>query len=182
VAGQMAETSGPQPGDDPLKHYLGVITEKTASLIATSGRFGAMFSDAPESVAAHITPACEALGIAYQLCDDILDVASESEQSGKTPGTDLREGVLTLPAVHALRSAGPGDARLVELLSRGELTDPALHAEALTLLRAHPAMEMARSDTRRWAERARNEILALPDVPARAAFEALCEYVVERTG
>ncbi len=182
VAGQIAETIGPQPREDPLKHYLGVITEKTASLIATSGRFGAMFSGAPESVAAHITPACEALGIAYQLCDDILDVASESEQSGKTPGTDLREGVLTLPTVHALRSAGPGDARLVELLSRGELTDPTLHAEALALLRAHPAMEMARSDTRRWAERARNEILALPDVPARAAFEALCEYVVERTG
>jgi geranylgeranyl pyrophosphate synthase len=182
VAGQIAETIGPQSGEDPLKHYLGVITEKTASLIATSGRFGAMFADAPESVAAHITPACEALGIAYQLCDDILDVASESEQSGKTPGTDLREGVPTLPTVHALRSAGPGDARLVDLLSRGELTDPALHAEALSLLRAHPAMEMARSDTRRWAERARNEILALPDVPARAAFEALCEYVVERTG
>jgi heptaprenyl diphosphate synthase len=182
VAGQIAETIGPQPGEDPLKHYLGVITEKTASLIATSGRFGAMFSGAPESVAAHLTPACEALGIAYQLCDDILDVASESEQSGKTPGTDLREGVLTLPTVQALRSAGPGDARLVELLSRGELTDPTLHAEALALLRAHPAMEMARSDTRRWAERARNEILALPDVPARAAFEALCEYVVERTG
>ncbi|MGC1286052.1 MAG: polyprenyl synthetase family protein [Streptosporangiaceae bacterium] len=182
VAGQIAETIGPQPGGDPLKHYLGVITEKTASLIATSGRFGAMFSGAPESVAAHLTPACEALGIAYQLCDDILDVASESEQSGKTPGTDLREGVLTLPTVHALRSAGPGDARLVELLSHGELTDPTLHAEALALLRAHSAMEMARSDTRRWAERARNEILALPDVPARAAFEALCEYVVERTG
>jgi heptaprenyl diphosphate synthase len=182
VAGQIAETIGPRSGEDPLKHYLGVITEKTASLIATSGRFGAMFSDAPQSVAAHLTPACEALGIAYQLCDDILDVASESEQSGKTPGTDLREGVLTLPTVHALRSAGPGDARLVELLSRGELTDPALHAEALALLRAHPAMEMARSDTRRWAERARGEILALPDVPARAAFEALCAYVVERTG
>lgn len=90
--------------------------------------------------------------------------------------------MLTLPTVHALRSAGPGDARLVELLSHGELTDPTLHAEALALLRAHSAMEMARSDTRRWAERARNEILALPDVPARAAFEALCEYVVERTG
>jgi len=182
VAGQIAETVGPQPGEDPLKHYLGVITEKTASLIATAGRFGAMFSGAPESVTAHITPACEALGIAYQLCDDILDVASESAQSGKTPGTDLREGVLTLPTVHALRSAGPGDARLVELLSRGELTDPALHAEALALLRAHPAMEMARSDTRRWAERARSDILALPDVPARAAFESLCAYVVERTG
>jgi heptaprenyl diphosphate synthase len=182
VSGQIAETVGPRPGEDPLGHYLNVVTDKTASLIATSGRFGAMFSGAPDSVTARVTPACEALGIAYQLCDDILDVASESEQSGKTPGTDLREGVLTLPMLHALRSAGPGDARLVELLSRGELTDPALHAEALALLREHPAMEMARSDTRRWAATAREEILDLPDGPARAAFESLCEFVVERTG
>ena len=182
VTGQTAETIGPRPGEDPLEHYLGVIKEKTASLIATSGRFGAMFSDAPRGVAARIATACEAIGIAWQLSDDILDVASESAQSGKTPGTDLREGVPTLPMLQALRSAGPGDARLVELLSRGELTDRALHAEALALLRAHPAMAKARADTRRWAERARDEILALPDVPARAAFEALCEFVVERTG
>jgi heptaprenyl diphosphate synthase len=182
VNGQTAETIGPRPGEDPLEHYLGVIEEKTASLIATSGRFGAMFSDAPPGVAARIGAACEAIGVAWQLSDDILDVASESAQSGKTPGTDLREGVPTLPVLHALRSAGPGDARLVELLSRGELTDPALHGEALALLRAHPAMDKARADSRRWAERARDEILALPDVPARAAFEALCEFVVERTG
>jgi heptaprenyl diphosphate synthase len=182
VAGQIAETIGPRPGEDPLEHYLSVITEKTASLIATSGQFGAMFSGAPPGVAARIASACQAIGVAWQLSDDILDVASESAQSGKTPGTDLREGVLTLPMLHALRSAGPGDARLVELLRCGELTDPALHAEALALLRAHPAMEMARSDTRRWAATARNEILALPDVPARAAFEAMCEFVVERTG
>ena len=182
VSGQIAETVGPRPGDDPLGHYLSVVTDKTASLIATSGQFGAMFADAPPGVAARIAAACEAIGVAWQLSDDILDVASESAQSGKTPGTDLREGVLTLPMLHALRSAGPGDARLVELLRCGELTDPAPHAEALALLRAHPAMEMARSDTRRWAATARNEILALPDVPARAAFEALCEFVVERTG
>jgi heptaprenyl diphosphate synthase len=182
VNGQTAETIGPRPGEDPLEHYLCVIEEKTASLIATSGRFGAMFSDAPRGVAARIAAACEAIGVAWQLSDDILDVASESAQSGKTPGTDLREGVPTLPVLHALRSAGPGDARLVELLSRGELTDPAQHAEALALLRAHPAMDKARADTRRWAQRARDEILALPDVPARAAFEALCEFVVERTG
>ena len=182
VDGQLAETVGVRPGQDPLDHYMNVITEKTGSLIATSGRFGAMLSGAPDEVVDRITPACEALGIAYQLCDDILDVASESAQSGKTPGTDLREGVLTLPMLHALRSAGAGDARLVELLRRGELTDPELHAEALALLRAHPAMEMARADTRRWAATARDEILALPDVPARAAFEALCEFVAERTG
>ena len=182
VTGQTAETIGPRPGEDPLEHYQGVIKEKTASLIATSGRFGAMFSDAPLGMAARIAAACEAIGVAWQLSDDILDVASESAQSGKTPGTDLREGVPTLPVLHALRSAGPGDARLVDLLGRGELTDPALHAEALALLRAHPAMAKARADTRGWAERARDEILALPDVPARAAFESLCEFVVERTG
>ncbi len=182
VNGQIAETAGPRPGEDPLRHYLSVVREKTASLIATSARFGAMFSGAPADVAGRITPACEALGVAFQLSDDILDVASESAESGKTPGTDLREGVRTLPMLHALRAAGPSDSRLVELLASGELTDPRLHAEALALLRAHPAMEMAREDLRRWAAAARTEILALPDVPARAAFETMCEFVVDRTG
>jgi heptaprenyl diphosphate synthase len=182
VTGQVAETVGPQPGTDPFDHYLSVVTEKTASLIATSGRFGAMFSGAPDGVEDRITPACAALGVAYQLGDDILDVASDSVQSGKTPGTDLREGVQTLPMLHALRSAGPGDARLVELLSQGELTDPGQHKEALSLLRAHPAMEMARADMRAWVEMAREQILGLPDVPARDAFEAFCEFMVDRTG
>ncbi len=181
VSGQVAETIGPRPGDDPLEHYMKVITDKTGSLIATAGRFGAMFSGAPDGVATRIATACGAFGVAWQLADDILDVASESAQSGKTPGTDLREGVPTLPVLHALRSAGPADAWLVELLG-AELSDPVLHAEALALLRAHPALDMARADLRQWADLARHEILALPDVPARAAFEALCLFVVERTG
>ncbi|MBO0824201.1 MAG: polyprenyl synthetase family protein [Actinobacteria bacterium] len=182
VTGQLSETVGCQPGQDPLDHYLGVVTEKTASLFATSGRFGAMFSGASADVISRVTPACHALGVAFQLADDILDVASASEQSGKTPGTDLREGVRTLPMLYALRSPGDHDGRLAELLGMPDLADPALHAEALELLRAHPAMAMAKADTRQWAERARAQILRLPDVPARAAFEALCEYVVERTG
>jgi heptaprenyl diphosphate synthase len=182
VTGQIAETVGCPPGGDQLEHYMDVVTEKTASLIATSGRFGAMFSGAPPSVIDGITPACAALGVAFQLSDDILDVTSESQQSGKTPGTDLREGVRTLPMLYALRAAGQGDGRLAELLGMGELTDPTLHAEALARLRDSPAMEMAKADTRRWAEEARTQILALPSVPARSAFEALCEFVVERTG
>jgi heptaprenyl diphosphate synthase len=181
VNGQRAETVGPQPGEDAFGHYFDVVTDKTASLYATAGQFGGLFSGAPAEVTARIRRACEAWGVAYQLSDDLLDVASESAQSGKTPGTDLREGVPTLPMLHALRSSQPADARLVALLHSGELADPALHAEALGLLRANPAMDMARADARRWAGIARDEILALPDVPARAAFEALCEFVVERT-
>jgi heptaprenyl diphosphate synthase len=181
VSGQMAETIGPRPGEDPLDHYWRVVTEKTGSLIATSGRFGAMFAEASRDVIAHIEPACEALGVAFQISDDILDIASESGQSGKTPGTDLREGVRSLPVLHAMRSADPADERLHELLARGPLTEEAAHAEALTLLRAHRGMEAARADLIRWSERARKQILALPPVWARTAFEKMCNYVVERT-
>jgi heptaprenyl diphosphate synthase len=182
VTGQVAETVGPQPGADPFEHYLRVIKEKTASLIATSGRFGAMFSGAPDEVTTSVSAACAALGIAYQISDDILDVASDRAQSGKTPGTDLREGVQSLPVLHALRSAGPRDARLVELLSQGELTDPDLHSEALTLLRAHPAMDLARADLKNWSDLARDEIRRLPEVPARGAFEEFCEFITDRNG
>ena len=182
VNGQIAETVGPRPGQDPLEHYLGVVADKTASLIATAGRFGAMFGGAPAAVVRHTEAACDALGMAFQLSDDILDVASDSGQSGKTPGTDLREGVRTLPVLHALRSADTGDGRLRELLSDGDLTNPRLHAEALSLLREHPAMAAAREDLRRWADEARKQVLALPGVPARDAFESLCDYVVDRTG
>jgi len=182
VQGQVAETVGPRPGQDPLDHYLGVVADKTASLIATAGRFGAMFGGASGPVVRRAEAACEAIGMAWQLADDILDVASESMQSGKTPGTDLREGVRTLPVLHALRSANPAGSRLRELLSECDLTDPRLHAEALGLLRAHPAMAAAQADLCRWADAAREQVLALPDVPARIAFESLCDYVVERTG
>jgi heptaprenyl diphosphate synthase len=181
VSGQIAETIGPAPGEDPLAHYLRVVTEKTGSLIATAGRFGAMFSGAPAEIAARMEAACGAIGIAWQLSDDILDVASESAQSGKTPGTDLREGIRSLPVLHALRAAGPGDDRLSELLLTADLTDESLHAEALGLLRGDPAMEAARADLRSWIKVARDGISPLPDVPARAAFEALCDYVADRT-
>ena len=181
VSGQVAETLGPRPGQDPLAHYLNVVENKTASLIATAGRFGALFSGAPADAVARIRAASHALGVAFQLSDDVLDVAAESAQSGKAPGTDLREGVRSLPVLHALASPVAGDERLRELLSLDGLTDESLHAEALGLLRAHPAMEIAQADVRRWADIARAEVAGLPDVPARRAFEIMCDFVMERT-
>src|SRR6266567_1391265 len=121
VRGQVAETVGPRPGEDALDHYLGVVADKTASLIATAGRFGAMFAGAPAAVVRHTEAACDALGMAFQLSDDILDVASDSGQSGKTPGTDLREGVPTLPVLHALADddQDASAVRLREILATG---------------------------------------------------------------
>jgi len=158
-----------------------VVRDKTGSLIATAGRFGAMFSGAPPEVVARVTAACQAIGVAFQLSDDILDVTSDSAETGKAPGTDLREGVRSLPVLHALRAADPAGGRLRQLLTSADLTDPVLHAEALALLRAHPAMAAARADLREWADTASEQVAGLPDVPARAAFEAMCDYVVRRT-
>lgn len=181
VRGQIAETAGPSEGEDALEHYMRVVSDKTASLIAASGQLGGLLSGAPPRMVETITAACEKIGVAFQLSDDILDISSESSQSGKTPGTDLREGVPTLPVLHVLASADPADDRLRALL-RGDLTDADRHAEALRLLRAHPAMRRARADMRSWVDDARADVATLPDVPARAAFEAICDFVISRTG
>jgi heptaprenyl diphosphate synthase len=178
--GQIRETVGPGESDDPLAHYMQVVADKTGSLIATCARFGSMLSGAEEQVVDQLTRFGERIGIAFQLSDDVLDVASTSAESGKTPGTDLREGVPTLPVLHALASSDPADARLQELL-RSDLTDDARHAEALDLLRAHPAMDAARADVRSWADDARRVLANLPDVPARAILEFLCDAVVDRS-
>jgi len=178
--GQLAETIGPRNGEDPLDHYMRVIDGKTGSLIATSGRFGAMFSGAPDKVTDLIADACLRIGIAWQLSDDVLDVSSTSDQSGKSPGTDLKQGVRSLPVLYALRSAEPGEARLRHLLAEEDLTDPEFHAEALDLLRKSPALEEARRSVREWIAGARDLVGQLPDVPARAAFESLCDFVTTR--
>jgi heptaprenyl diphosphate synthase len=168
VAGQLAETVGPRPGQDPLDHYMHVITEKTGSLIATSGQFGALFSGAPAEVAERIAVACEQLGVAWQLSDDVIDIASDSAQSGKTPGTAA--------------ASADADRRLQWLLAEADLSDEALVTEALGLLRAHPALAESRAHVLSWAQGARNEIMALPAGPAQAAFLALCDFVEKRTG
>ncbi|GIH69107.1 polyprenyl synthetase family protein [Sphaerimonospora thailandensis] len=178
VRGQIRETIGPVDGTDDITHYIRVLADKTGSLIATSGRFGAMLSGAPVQVADLVTEACEAIGVAWQLGDDLIDVASAD--SGKTPGTDLREGIRTLPVLYALTSTDPADARLRALLS-GPVAETDLE-ETLGLLRAHVAMAQARQELIRWVDRAKAALAALPDIPARTALIALCDYVVERTG
>ena len=180
VEGQILETLGPDEDDDPLEHYLRVVAGKTGSLIATSARYGARFAGAPLEVEEALTSYGEKVGSAFQLSDDILDIASESAESGKTPGTDLREGVPTLPVLIARRSTDPADARLLELLD-GDLTDETLHAEALSLLRKHPAMDEARQYVLDRASEARELLKVLPDGPVREALDAFAEVVATRT-
>ena len=181
VHGQIRETVGPEVDGDPIEHHLRVLADKTGSLIGTSARFGAMLAGADEAIAEILTRYGERIGVAFQLSDDLLDVVSETGQSGKTPGTDLREGVATLPALLLARTTDPASARLRRLLS-GPIEDDAEVAEALRLLRAHPVMDQARDVLRAWADEALEAIAPLADSTAKAALAALCEYVVARTG
>ncbi|MFV2120291.1 polyprenyl synthetase family protein [Streptomyces sp. Act-28] len=185
VTGQILETAGPRDGNDPVGHYLDVIAGKTGSLVAVSGRFGAMMAGAEERFTEILTQYGERLGVAFQLADDVLDIASDSHESGKTPGTDLREGIATLPVLHlralAERHGRAEDVELVGLLE-GDLTDDARHAEALCRLRVHPAMALARRDTVRYAQEARAMLAPLPDGYAKTALAELCDLVVHRAG
>jgi heptaprenyl diphosphate synthase len=179
VRGQIRETIGPGPQDDPVEHYLDVLADKTGSLIATSARFGAWLSGAPAEQVETVTRFGESIGIAFQLSDDVIDIASDGRQSGKTPGTDLREGVPTLPSLYARRSQAPADRRLVDLLS--DKVAEADVTETLALLRAHPALDESRREVRRWADLAREDLLSLPDGPGREALLQVCDSVVTRT-
>jgi heptaprenyl diphosphate synthase len=180
VSGQLRETVGAADGADPVGHHLAVLADKTASLIATSARLGAMVSRADRAYEVALTDFGEEIGMAFQLSDDIIDITGERTELGKLPGTDLREGIATLPILVAQRSRRAEDARLLELLS-GPLPEPDDHAEALALLRAHPAIDEARTEVVRRAARAREFLAGLPDLAARDALATLCDVVVSRT-
>ncbi len=178
VQGQIAETQGAAADEDPLAHYLQVVADKTGSLIAASTEFGGMVAGlgAPELGA--LAAYGEEIGVVFQLSDDIIDIASET--SGKTPGTDLRAGVPTLPTLLLRAANDPADARLIALLD-ADLSDDTDLAEALGLLRAHRVMDEAREVIRQRAEVARAHLAPLPNGPAKDALATLCDAVISRS-
>ncbi|MGI9143885.1 MAG: polyprenyl synthetase family protein [Candidatus Planktophila sp.] len=180
VIGQIMETQGPSAGIDALEHYLNVVADKTGSLIATSARFGALLSGAPRDVMETLTLFGEKMGVAFQLADDVIDIASESFESGKTPGTDLREGVPTLVTLNVMKSADPADAELRHLLS-GPIDDEATVAQVLRELRQHRALDESRSQLLSIAKQARTALGPLPVSDATGALLSLCDAVIDRT-
>lgn len=181
-----AAAHGMAPVAADREHYLAVIGEKTASLIASSCRLGALLSGQPLGAIETLTTYGWRLGMAFQLADDVLDVAGAEGESGKVPGTDLREGVKTLPVLLALEADGPDSelGRLLDALGtpdggRGDPVD-----RALELLRGHPAMHAARQAAHRESDAAK---LALEDLPAGPEHEVvldglryLADYAVDR--
>ena len=180
VIGQIMETQGPNPGQDSLEHYLKVVADKTGSLIAASARYGGMISKAPAEITDTVTIFGEKIGVAFQLADDVIDIASESNQSGKTPGTDLREGVPTLVTLNVMKSTDSADADLKQLLS-APIEDEATVQQVLVALRNHKALDQSRQQLIQVAKEARGALGPLPINDATGALMSLCDAVIDRS-
>ncbi|MFM1956819.1 MAG: hypothetical protein RLZ41_218 [Actinomycetota bacterium] len=179
--GQLHETIGPSETDNAIAHYIQVMADKTGSLIAASARLGIMLSGAPREYMEPMGAYGEKVGVAFQLIDDVIDI-SEAGPSGKTPGTDLRAGVPTLPVLLLRKAAASGDAEAVSLLALidGGLEDDARLQEALVRLRNHPVAEESYLEAKRWADDAVAAISSLPEGPVKNALELFAQAVVDR--
>ena len=180
VIGQITETQGSSEGKTQLEHYLNVVADKTASLISASARYGAMISGADVKIMDALTKFGEEIGTVFQLADDIIDIASDSKESGKTPGTDLREGVPTLVTLFILESNNPADADLKKILS-APITDEAVVAETIMKLRSHSALTKSRELVAGYGQSAQKHLELLPEGPAKAALVGLSQAVISRT-
>ena len=123
----------------------------------------------------------EKIGVAFQLADDIIDIASDSHESGKTPGTDLREGIPTLVTLNALNSDDPNDASLKLALS-GPITSEEKVNWVISELRSHKAMAQSRNQLQAIAKEARAALGPLPISEASSALYSLCDLVIDRVG
>lgn len=183
VLGQLHETLGPRPDDDPVAHYLRVLGDKTGSLIALAAVFGVIFSDAPEEFQEPVRLFGERIGVAFQLVDDVIDLSPAADETGKSAGTDLRAGVTTLPLLY-LRDAARSDAEAAALLARidaaSELDDADL-ADLVTALREHEVTQATLTEARRWSALAVEALSPLPDGPVKKALTTFASGVVERS-
>jgi heptaprenyl diphosphate synthase len=183
--GQLHETIGPRPDEDPIAHYLQVLADKTGSLIAGAALVGVIFSDAPEEYREPVELFGERIGVAFQLIDDVLDLSSEVESTGKSAGTDLRAGVPTLPLLY-LRLAAETDPASADLLARIEReaesdeTGPGF-AAAVAELRDHAVTRDTLTEAHRWADQAIAALEPLPEGPVKKALTKFAEVIVERS-
>ncbi|MCJ1702921.1 polyprenyl synthetase family protein [Rathayibacter sp. VKM Ac-2926] len=194
VLGQLHETVGPSAGEDPVEHYLGVLADKTGSLIAAAARTGVVFSEAPAPFEEAVRVFGEKIGVAFQIVDDVIDLSPQPEETGKNPGTDIRAGVSTLPILR-LRERAAADRDAAVLLARIEsyvsrTNDAIAHtdeqsadiSDAIAQLRDHPVTAQTLAEAHAWADEAVDALAPLPDGPVRKALTRFADTVVDRNG
>lgn len=185
VLGQMHETIGAQPDDDPVEFYIQVLADKTGSLIAAAAQVGVLFSGGPEELAETLLAFGEKAGVAFQLLDDVIDLSADPEATGKVPGTDLRAGVPTMPYLLLTRAGDDASRDLAATIDRGvteiaEGADPAILDEPLARLRDHDVTAQTRRLAEKWADDAVAALAPLPSGAVRDALTRFAEVVVDR--
>jgi heptaprenyl diphosphate synthase len=179
--GQLHETIGPQDGEDEIEHYIQVLSDKTGSLIAAAAEVGVVLSNADDSYRSPIVAFGEKIGVAFQLIDDVIDLSSQIEETGKAAGTDLRAGVATLPLLY-LRRLALTDAPAAALLARLESDlDDADFAAAVAELREHAVTRETLDEAHRWSREAVEALAPLPEGPVKKALTRFAETIVERS-
>ena len=183
--GQLHETVGVAPGESPKEHYLSVLADKTGSLIAASARYGVVSSGASEELAEVVANYGERVGVAFQLADDVIDVMSDGATTGKTPGTDLREGVDTMPTLllKEQREAGTIDelgARILDLLENSDLSSDAHLAEVVGMLREHSVVAQTQQMAQEWVDAGVEFLKDLPEGEVRDALIEYAQFAVNR--
>jgi len=192
--GQLHETIGPKDNENPIEHYLQVLSDKTGSLISASAQMGVIFSNAPTEYEQPVIEFGEKIGVAFQLIDDVLDMSPPVEDgtaqpTGKKAGTDVRAGVVTLPVLY-LRKRAKRSAEAAALLKRidavatakpGDAVDEAAVDAVIAELRAHPVTKATIDEAHRWARGAVEALAPLPDGTVKKTLSRFADTVVDRT-
>jgi len=186
VLGQMHETVGAQPDDDPVEFYLQVLADKTGSLIAAAAESGVIFSNAPAEYQKPLSVFGEKAGVAFQLLDDVIDLSPDPAETGKVPGTDLRAGVPTMPYLLLGRADDDESRALRSRIDEGvaaiaEGADPALLDADLALLRDHSATAATLDLANSWSRDAIQALAPVPDGPVREALTRFAQAVADRS-
>jgi octaprenyl-diphosphate synthase len=160
--------------------YLQVVRGKTAALFGAATESGAVIAAAPEPWVRALRDYGDALGIAFQIVDDLLDYGGSSAVIGKNTGDDFRERKVTLPVIKAVACADAEErAFWVRVIEKGRQDDGDL-ARAIAIMARHGAMQAARADAMDWAAKARNALHVLPEHPLKTMLDGLAGYIVAR--
>jgi heptaprenyl diphosphate synthase len=178
--GQIRDVTNAGRLDQSLDSYMETIRRKTAALMATSCRLGGMLSDADPEHVDVLEQFGEALGLGFQLSDDIMDVVSSERELGKEPAVDLRLGVYTLPVLHAIHH-GSRREELSELLSARPLEAASLE-KAIEIVRSDGSLDHARGAVTVEVRRAKQLAATLPGGVARTALVNLVDFIAVRCG
>ncbi len=160
--------------------YMKVIRGKTAALFSAATEVGGVIAGAPEPQVDALRDYGDALGIAFQMADDLLDYGGDSAAIGKNAGDDFRERKLTLPAIKAVAAADATErAFWARVIEKGDQRDGDF-AHALDLMQRHGALDAARADANHWANRAKAALQTVPPGEITDMLSDLADYVVQR--